>query len=76
MPGLKAALAAANTSQSKLAKRLGVLPSAVNLYARGVSDPSIDRLRTIAAIVGCTLESLVYPPTADAAPAVVVAATA
>lgn len=80
LPGLRAALVAAGLTQAQLAARLGVLHSAVNLYVRGVSDPSIDRLRTIAAIVGCTLESLVYPPTgpADAAPAVVgdVAATA
>lgn len=82
LPGLRAALVAAGMTQAQLAARLGLLHSAVNLYVRGVCDPSIARLKEIAAIVGCSLEDLVYPPPptapADAAPAVVddVAATA
>ena len=72
LPGLRAALTTANMTQTTLAARLGVLHCAVNLYVRGKSDPSIDRLRTIAQILDCSVADLVYPPPAvDAAPAVV-----
>ena len=72
LPRLRRALAVAKMTQTTLAARLGVLHCAINMYVRGKSDPSIDRLRTIAQILDCSVADLVYPPPAvDAAPAVV-----
>ena len=73
LPGLRAALTTANMTQTTLAARLGVLHCTINMYVRGKSDPSIDRLRTIAQILDCSVADLVYPPAAEAAPAAAVA---
>ena len=45
-------------SQSEAAKALGVRPSAVSKWERGMSKPRIEKLPAIAKLYGCTVEDL------------------
>lgn len=45
-------------SQVDAAKALGVRPSAVSKWERGLSKPRIEKLPAIAKLYGCTVEDL------------------
>lgn len=45
-------------SQSEAAKALGVRPSAISKWERGLSKPRIEKLPAIAKLYGCTVEDL------------------
>lgn len=45
-------------SQVEAAKALGVKPSAVSKWERGLSKPRIEKLPAIAKLYGCTVEDL------------------
>lgn len=51
-------LRAAIPSQVEAAKALGVKPSAVGKWERGLAKPRIEKLPAIAKLYGCTVEDL------------------
>jgi len=55
---MKRRLRGAIPSQCEAAKALGVRPSAVSKWERGVAKPRIEKLPAIAKLYGCTVEDL------------------
>lgn len=55
-------------SQSEVARALGIRPSAVSKWERGLAKPRIERLPVLAKLYGCTVEELLadYYPTDEA----------
>ena len=45
-------------TQQEVAKALGVQPSAVSKWERGIAKPIADKLPMIAKLYGCTIEEL------------------
>lgn len=45
-------------TQNEVARILGVQPSAVSKWERGISRPRADKLPAIAKLYGCTIEEL------------------
>ncbi len=45
-------------TQNEVAKILGVAPSAVSKWERGISKPRADKLPAIAKLYGCSIEEL------------------
>ena len=62
MRGLRAAREAAMMTQSDLSQKLGVSDVAVSRWETGERDPSTDTVRKLAAILGCSTDSLLAVP--------------
>lgn len=45
-------------TQQEVAKRLGVAPSAVSKWERGLAKPRADKLPILAKLYGCSIEEL------------------
>ncbi len=45
-------------TQREVAQKLGVQPSAVSKWERGIAKPRADKLPAIAKLYGCTIEEL------------------
>jgi putative transcriptional regulator len=55
---LRAAREAANVSQHKLARIIGVTPQAISGWESGRSNPHVDRIPKLARIFGCSVNKL------------------
>ncbi len=71
---LRAARRGAGLTQKQLAAELGVEAITVSRWERGVTSPSLPRLRRIAEFTGTTVSDLVRAPDASSAHAVELAA--
>lgn len=71
---LRAARRGAGLTQKQLAEGLAVEPITVSRWERGVTSPSLPRLRRIAELTGTTVSDLVRAPDAASAHAVELAA--
>lgn len=71
---LRAARRAAGLTQKQLADALGVESITVSRWERGVTAPSLERLRRVAQITGTTVSDLVRPDSGATAPATELAA--
>lgn len=60
MTGLKSLFCKENIKQSYIAKKLGTTQQTVSYWCNGVFQPSITQLPTIAKILNCSIEELVY----------------
>ena len=45
-------------TQTELSKKLGVKPNAVTQYESGARNPSVEKLKKMAEIFGCTVDEL------------------
>ncbi|MBP3730987.1 MAG: helix-turn-helix transcriptional regulator [Mailhella sp.] len=52
-------------TQNEVAKILGVVPSAVSKWERGLAKPRADKLVEIAKLYGCTVDELLVDETGD-----------
>ena len=52
-------------TQNEVAKILGVVPSAVSKWERGLAKPRADKLVEIAKLYGCTVDELLVDETDD-----------
>lgn len=52
-------------TQNEVAKILGVVPSAVSKWERGLAKPRADKLVEIAKLYGCTVNELLVDETGD-----------
>lgn len=71
---MRAARRGAGFTQKQLAGELGVEPITVSRWERGVTSPSLPRLRRIAELTGTTVSDLVRAPDAASAHSVELAA--
>jgi transcriptional regulator with XRE-family HTH domain len=71
---LRAARRGAGLTQKQLAEALGVEPITVSRWERGVTSPSLPRLRRIAELTETTVSDLVRTPDAQTTHAVELAA--
>lgn len=55
---MKRRLQGAIPTQSEVARILGVVPSAVSKWERGLAKPRADKLVEIAKLYGCTVDEL------------------
>ena len=56
---MKELLNAANVTQVELAKRLNVTQSLISQWVRGICEPKIEQLPTIAEILGVSVEKVI-----------------
>ena len=71
---LRAARRGAGLTQKQLAEALGVEPITVSRWERGVTTPSLPRLRRVAELTSTTVSDLVRTPDAGSSYAVELAA--